>query len=273
MSQPHPTNATSEATPVTCIYIDLDEHPIGDPAYADRCRLALDQHGALVLRGFFTEVAIKEIVEQSAPRESEAYYAGTTHNVYLTDSDPELPPDHPWNRQVVSSKGLLADDQLPSDSPLRAIYGDGSFRSFVAAVVGVDAVYPYADRLSSINVHFAADGMELGWHFDNSSFAVTMLLQAPDGGGSFDYIPAVRDAERGQQAFSEVEAILDGAIPFETLNFAPGDLVLFRGRNAIHRVTPTIGQTTRLLAVLAFNDAPDVALSESALATFYGRTA
>ena len=114
--------------------------------------------------------------------------------------------------------------------------------------------------------------MELGWHFDNSSFAVTMLLQAPDGGGSFDYVPGVRDAEAGDPAYNSVADVLDGRTPFQTLDFSPGDLVLFRGRDALHRVTPTEGDTTRLLAVLAFNDEPGVALSESALLTFYGRT-
>ncbi len=257
---------------MTCTYIDFSQHPITDQAYTAQCRRTLDGDGALVLRGFFTEAAIKEIVAHSAPREPEAYYAAATHNVYLTDPDPGLASDHPFNRQIVSSKGLIADDQLPSDSPLRAIYGDDSFRRFIADVVGVDSVFPYADRLSSINVHFAAAGMELGWHFDNSSFAVTMLLQAPDGGGSFDYVPGVRDAEAGDPAYNSVADVLDGRTPFQTLDFSPGDLVLFRGRDALHRVTPTEGDTTRLLAVLAFNDEPGVALSESALLTFYGRT-
>ena len=258
---------------MTCAYIDNIEHPITDSGYTDRCRLSLEEHGALVLRGFFTEVAIKEIVAQSAQREAEAYYAAKTHNVYLTDPDPNLATDHAFNRQIVSSKGLIADDQLPLDSPLRAIYDDQTFRSFIASVVGVDAVFPYADALSSVNVHYASAGMELGWHFDNSSFAVTMLLQAPDGGGAFEYVPAVRNAELGDQAYAAVADVLDGRTPVNTLDFAPGDLVLFRGRNAMHRVTPTVGETTRLLAVLAFNDEPGVALSESALLTFYGRTA
>ena len=47
--------------------------------------------------------------------------------------------------------------------------------------------------------------------------------------------------------------------------------MVFRGRNAIHRVTPTSGATTRLLVVFAYNDEPGVALSDSALETFFGR--
>ncbi|GIT46804.1 MAG: hypothetical protein Ct9H300mP12_13890 [Acidimicrobiales bacterium] len=38
----------------------------------------------------------------------------------------------------------------------------------------------------------------------------------------------------------------------------------------MHRVTPTIGAVSRLLVVFAFNDQPGVALSDSALQTFYG---
>jgi hypothetical protein len=257
---------------MTTRHLDSTRYPITDEAFIAACRDQLDRDGALVLRGFAEADTIRQIVAQSAPHEGDAYYAGTTHNVYLTPPDRRFADDHPFNRQVVSSKGLIADDEIAPDSPLREIYHDASFRSFLCGVLGIDAIYSYADDLSSINVHFAADGMELGWHFDNSSFAVTMLLQAAEGGAHFEYVPAVRDADAGDLAFERVGAVLDGREAVQTLDFAPGDLVLFRGRNALHRVTPTEGATTRLLVVFAFNDRPGVALSESALTTFYGRT-
>ena len=100
-----------------------------------------------------------------------------------------------------------------------------------------------------------------------------MLLQRPDGGGRFEYVPAVRDADAGEMGFDRVAAVLDGAAEVKTLEFEPGALVLFRGRNALHRVTPTEGDTTRLLTVFAYNDEPGVRLSDSALMTFFGRTA
>ena len=246
-------------------------HPLDDPDHRQSCRQVLDAEGALVLEDFFATEAVARVVADSARREAEAYYAVSTHNVYLTPPDPALGADHPFNRQVVSSKGLIADDQIPDDSPLRTVYDDPLFREFLSAVLGIDAVYPYADNLSSINIHFAAHGRELGWHFDNSSFAVTMVLQAPEAGGAFEYVAGVRDADAGEMAFDKVGAVLDGDHLVETLSFAPGDLVLFRGRNAMHRVTPTEGSATRLLVVFALNDRPGVALSDSALQTFYGR--
>jgi hypothetical protein len=254
-------------------HLDTERHPISDADFISQCKHRLDRDGALVLAGFARRETIDMVVEQSAGRAADAFYANTTHNVYLSASDPALGDDHPFNRQVVSSKGLIADDEIPADSPLRAIYGDGSFRAFLCGVLGIDEIHPYADDLSSINIHFAAAGMELGWHFDNSSFAVTMLLQAAEGGARFEHVPEVRHADSGDMAFERVGKILDGEEAVQTLDFEPGDLVMFRGRDALHRVTPTEGGTTRLLVVFAFNDRPGVALSESAMTTFYGRTA
>jgi len=253
-------------------HLDTTQHPIGDPAYVERCRCRLDRDGALVLTGFFTNEAVRHVVAETAHRCDEAFYANSTHNVYLTPPDASLADDHTFNRQIRSSKGLIADDQIPADSPLREVYDSDDFRTFLCGVLGIDELFPYADRLSSVNVHFASEGHELGWHFDNSSFAVTMLVQAPDAGGAFEYVRDVRVADRGEMGYDRVAGVLDGREAVERLGIEPGDLVLFRGRDALHRVTPTEGATTRVLVVFAFNSEPDVALSDSALATFYGRT-
>ena len=82
----------------------------------------------------------------------------------------------------------------------------------------------------------------------------------------------MRDADAGDMAYDRVASVLDGNEPVHALDFDPGDLVLFRGRNAMHRVTPTIGNITRMLVVFAFNDQPGISLSESSMRTFYGRT-
>ena len=127
--------------------------------------------------------------------------------------------------------------------------------------------------MSSINVHYAAEVQELGWHFDNSSFAITLLLQAPEAGGSFEYIKDLRDSEAGEMNFEGVESLLDGIKKPEFLKVEPGTLVLFRGKNSIHRVTPTRGNKTRMLVVLAYNTKPGVSVSKSAQMTFFGRVA
>ena len=131
--------------------VDTSRHPILDAAYAERCRSRLDEDGALVLDGFFTDDAIAQVVAESVHRERDAFYTDSTHNVYLTPPDAARPGSHPFNRQVASSKGLIADDQIPTDSPLRDVYNDAGFRAFLCAVLGIGGIHPYADSLSSIN--------------------------------------------------------------------------------------------------------------------------
>ena len=214
---------------------------------------------------------LQSIRQESVDKQHLAFYCVQNHNVYLTPADENFSCDHPRNREVVSSKGCITDDQVSENSLLRRLYDSNLFREFLCNVLGEEALYEYADSLSSINVHYAGEGQELGWHFDNSSFAITLLIQEPHAGGRFDYIRALRDAQTGNMNFDGVASVLNGDQDYDTLIMKAGTLVLFRGRDALHRVTPVQGDVTRMLAVLAYNAEPGIALSESARMTFYGR--
>ncbi len=251
--------------------IDWGHFNITDPDFQAECRKTIQEEGALVLPGFMAESAVEKVRRQSMEDKHHAYFCEQSHNVYLTPSDPAYPEDHTRNRTVISSKGCITDDIVPEKSPLRTLYNAPEFQNFLCAVLEEKSLFPYADPLSSINVHYAEKGQELGWHFDNSSFATTLMIQAPEAGFTFEYIKDMRDADRGEMNFSGVANVLDGKTSVEQLSMQPGALVLFRGRNAIHRVTPNEGDRTRILVVLAYNSEPGIALSESARMTFYGR--
>ena len=238
---------------------------------ARECREKLETNGVVALHGFLDETVVKELVTEAEEIMPDAFYTNSRHNVYLTPQSEEFAKDHVHNVQLSSSKGCVQDDQIGRNSKLRLLYSNKAFRSFVAHVVDETVLYEYADPLSSINIHYASAGQELNYHFDNSSFAITLLLQKPEGGGLFQYIKDVRDADNGEMNYATVQKVLDGEVEPTTLTMLPGTLVLFRGRNSIHRVTPTLGNTTRILCVLAFNNTPGVALSESARMTFFGR--
>jgi hypothetical protein len=251
--------------------VNLEAFPLDSPDLAARCAGQLAATGVVTLPGFLLPETIRSLVAEAEACADQAFYTASTHNVYLTRPDTSLPPDHVFNRQVVSTKGCICTDQVPAGSALHRLYNAPAFRAFVASVVGEDELHEYADSLSSINVHYAPAGKELNWHFDNSEFAITLLLQRPEAGGAFEYVKDLRDAEKGEMNFAGVQDLLDGRTSPEVLTIEPGTLVLFRGRNSIHRVTPTIGPTKRILVVLAYNSRPGIALSESARRTFYGR--
>ncbi len=251
--------------------LDLDVYPIDDQLFGRQCRQTLAEEGVLVLPGFVRTAAVEHIKAEGKTVQADAYYTQSSHNVYLAPSDNKYPEAHCRNRLVESTKGCVTTDQIPAGSLLHTLYNAQIFKSFLCRVLEEEALYEYADQLSSINMHYASAGQELGWHFDNSSFAITLLIQKPSGGGEFQYVKNVRDADAGDMNFEQTEAILNGDCAVESLAMDPGTLVLFRGRNSMHRVTPVTGNTTRMLVVLAYNSEPGIALSESASNTFYGR--
>ncbi len=251
--------------------IDLAQFPLHDPAFRARCKQSLDDAGVLVMPGFLTPQAVASVQREGEQHRHRAWYTASSHNIFLKPSDPQYPEHHPRNRAVASSKGCITTDQIPDGSALHRLYEARVFRDFLCAVLDEAELHAYADPLSSVNLHFADAGQELGWHFDNSSFAVTLMIQPPEAGGVFEYVKHVRDADKGESNYARCAEVLDGAVPVRTLAMDAGALVLFRGRNAMHRVTPVQGSRTRMLAVLAYNTEPGIALSESARMTFYGR--
>lgn len=252
--------------------INTKRYPIDEAdGFVKQCKQQLDESGSLLLSEFIFDEAIEQLKEEALEHAHLAYYCQQSHTAYLSPPDPNYDSDHPRNRQVMSSKGCITDDQIPESSLLRTIYNDEDFRRFLVQVLGEDQLYNYADPLSSVNVHYYQDGQELGWHFDNSSFAVTLMIQPSALGGGFEYIPNFRNFDVGDMNFEGVGEALNGNVESIKTEISAGTLALFRGRNSLHRVTPIVGDTNRIQVVLAYNTKPGIALSEQARLTFYGR--
>ena len=120
---------------------------------------------------------------------------------------------------------------------------------FVAAILGLDEIYPYADPLGALNLAVMGDGDELQWHFDQTDFVVSLALQDADEGGDFEVAPFIRNAD--DERYDDVARVLAGDDrDLVTLPMTPGTLLVFAGRNSMHRVTPITGTTPRLVGAL-----------------------
>jgi predicted 2-oxoglutarate/Fe(II)-dependent dioxygenase YbiX len=129
-----------------------------------------------------------------------------------------------------------------------------------------------ADHLGSLNLNIFQPGHQLGWHYDNADWVITLMLQPAESGGVYEYIPESRQPD--DEKFEQVSKILDGThTGVHQLNFDAGALILFRGRYTIHRVTPVRGWIPRLLAVFSYDTRPGVMLTEHNRLLFYGRVA
>ncbi len=256
--------------------IDRSRYPLsGGAGSAGRalvadCRAQLAQEGACVLEHFMRPAAVAAEIASLQDRLADAYYCENAHNPYLAADDPGCPSGHPRNRPQVSDLGCLADDRIPDGSSLRAVYRSPELRRCIAAVLGVERLYPYADPLGSLNVNIFRPGQQLGWHFDNADYAITLMLQPAAAGGVFEYVPFARSADDAN--YAAIAAVLDGdRHGIRRLAMGPGALVLFRGRYALHRVTPVEGARPRLVAVLSYDTRPGVMLTEFNRRLFYGR--
>ncbi len=252
--------------------INLEQHPIQESDYSKSCKDQLDSKGALVMEDFLNSKTIMSLQTEAKEVRHLAYFCHQNHNAYLLDPDPDFPQEHIRNLEQVSDKGCITHDQVPENSLLRTLYEWPDFRKFLKQVL-VEPVFPYADTLSSININYYEQGQQLGWHFDNASFAVTLMLQSPGQGGEFEYREKVRNSEKGDSAFADTEAVIKGKLQPKTLAMGDGALVLFRGRNSLHRVAPVDSEHARILVTLNFNTEPGIMLSELARMAFFGRLA
>ncbi|MBA3294898.1 MAG: 2OG-Fe(II) oxygenase [Geodermatophilaceae bacterium] len=264
------------ATTALAEAIDLKRYPIDDMdgpagrALQQRCRDQLRSLGACDLEGFLRADAVTNVVNSVEGLQSLAFRTETNHNLEFSGRESELDADDPLRIQVRSAKSAVAYDQIPEDSPLRAVYESDLLTRFVGAALEVEPIYRQADEIGALNVMFYGQGDELGWHVDNADFVVTLMLQAAKSGGAFEFVPMLRAPDDPNP--DGVRALLSGErAGVRNLSPEPGTLALFRGRLSPHRVTPIEGGTPRINAVLSYATRPDATLSATARRIFFGR--
>ena len=114
-------------------------------------------------------------------------------------------------------------------------------------------------------------GQQLGWHFDNASFAITLMIQSSTQGGEFEYITEGKDSNANYIDKKLISDVIEGKSNAKLLDVSEGTLILFYGRNYLHRVTPVQSDTPRILITLNYNEENHIELSENARLTFFGR--
>ncbi len=256
--------------------IDLEKYPLDQPGSAafetlvNTCQAQLADEGLFNLAGFFTPDAIAATLGLAKPMiEQQAFTHARDHNVYFRDDIDDLPADHPALRRYKTINHTVCADQIEG-SPIIALYDWAPMAGFLAAVMGKPALYPMDDRIACANVMTYYEGEALNWHFDRSEFTTTILLQAPEAGGEFEYVKDLRTP--GNPNFQGVADLYDGKLDTKICPQSPGTLNVFKGVNTAHRVTPVVGKTARINAVLTYYESPGARFTETELMGFYGRT-
>mgnify|MGYP001764957487 CR=1 FL=1 len=257
--------------------LDLDRYPLDQPdspAYAAlvaQAQADLAADGMFNLPGFMRPEALAQSVAALTPRfDGESFTHARKHNIYFRKDIPGLPADHPALAQVETINRTLCADQI--GGALQDLYDWPAFARFLALTMGKPALYTMDDPLARVNAMHYGTGQGLNWHFDRSEFTTTLLLQAPQAGGDFEYRTDLRSDD--DPNYDGVARLLRGQDPdLQSITLTPGTLNVFRGKNTAHRVTPVQGTTPRIIAVFSFFDRPGVRFTAEEQKGFYGRAA
>ena len=255
--------------------VDLDRYPIdrtGAPEWhtlVERCRRMHETAGAANLEGFIRTDAIGPLAAEASAL-LEGGYRKTYYRTALFGPDTRgLPDDHPAKRQWQAGALQVADDQIGPAAMIRAIYAWQPLTDFIAAVEERPKLYLMADEFQALNVIAHREGELLPWHYDFDDFTVTLLLQASEEGGDFVFVPDLRTAT--DPNYDTVRRIFDGDRSLvKVLPRAAGTLTLFRGRNSLHSVSPIVGPTPRVTAIMTYDERPDCVAPEDVNVMVYG---
>ena len=261
--------------------VNSERCPIADPdspggaAFVTECRNRYLEDGLCMLPEFLRPEALDVLAEEANGCVGDAWFCDSSHNVYLAENDPKHgdpggPAGDVTARQERTFVGSVPYDRIGEDSSLRRLYLWDPLKDFVGAVLGRPRLHRFADPLGACSINVFVDGGEHGWHFDESEFTVTLMLQAPESGGSFEIVPRIR-GRADEKAM--VAAVLDGDRSHVVeLPFTAGALLIFGGRQTLHRVTRVGGALPRLVPVLTYADGPGLTNSEAVRKLFWGRT-
>ena len=262
--------------------INLDRYPIADmnspeaKALIQRCREQFDDAVSCHLEDFLKPEVVQTLAREVSELQDLAHRYSVERGAYNLH-DPKAGLEYQDNMDATDprlithrrhQRWLGTDDLAPT--ALSVLYNWPNLTEFVAAVLDQSPLYTIDDPLMRVLVNINGTGDELGWHVDSHDFAVTLLLKGADAGGLYQYVPMTGP---GDTLYEEVPALFNGdQTHVRTVPMEAGSLVLFRGRNTLHRVTPVESDDLRLLALFAYEPVPNRVFGDAFKQSVLGRT-
>jgi len=241
--------------------VDLARYPLGDDSAMTgvirESRAQLDRASFACLPGFLKSGVAETMTQEVLSAMPRAYRREQTFSAYEEEDLEQYPEGHVRRRKHESRQFVVANDILDRSGPLLSLYRSDVLRERVAQMLNEPTLHPLADPIMACTCTVMYEGDTHGWHFDLNDFVVSILLQAPEAGGTFDFAPNIRC--EGGENYEAVTEVLDGASPrLQSVKVVAGTLLLFCGRRALHRVPPVIGSTPRVIALFSYDRRPGV---------------
>ncbi len=272
-TEPEPTAVVEECLGAL---IDVARYPIDNPKDRERaslvksCRRQLAKTGCARLQAFIKPEALVAMSGEVDERLSLVDKTTDWQNPYLSDDDETLSSDHPVRRFQYRKNSFLCRDRFSAVDWVDRLFQRMELLEFVRDCLDMRQLFHYADPMSGYLINVQEEGETFPWHFDTNEFTISVMLRKPEGGGVFEYVPAIRNPH--SENYDAVAAVMDGekdrilALPLE-----PGDLQIFKGRYSLHRVTEVEGPQRRYTAIFGYSEKPDVISKASRKLKLFGR--
>ena len=251
--------------------VDLKRYPIdrldspSATALVARCQEALERAALCALPAFVRAEALAAMVAE-AERLAPLAYRNDRPRIAYNEAPNGWPADHPRSVVHACRYDQVLNHDIPNDSLLRRLYLSPDLGAFLRRVLGYETLYISACPHLSLSLQLGGPGDCNGWHFDGNDAVFSLLLQAPEAGGAFEYAPYIRSAEVPN--YEAVEAVF--ADPEQNARrpaIAPGTFTLFKGDLSLHRVSEIEGRRRRIIALFSYDRRPDQVFSQSYIET------
>lgn len=225
---------------------DTGRYPVDRPgaeefdALVTQMRAGLAGTNCARLEAFVRPDVLARMQEEAERLAPGAVFHRASLNPYFSQPPEGTPEDHPLNRFSPRRHGMIRADRFDREGAVWTVFRNAHLRHFVATALGHERLHTYDDPFGSVNVNVQPEGCEFAWHFDNNDFTVSFGLKQSAAGGIFEYVPDLRSET--DENYEGVKRVLDGdRSSVRSLTLVPGDLQLFRGGHALHRVTSPEG--------------------------------
>lgn len=242
--------------------IDLDRYPVDRPDDAryqqllTEGRASLDELALFSMPGFIRPDIVPKMARELDQLVPVSSRYEQMRNAYAEGFDePGRAADHPHNREHKCAYNQVLNYQIPNDSLLRQVYYWQPLTEFLRLLCGYDSFYRSDCPHLALTAKIASAGDTDGWHYDSNDVVFSILLQAPEAGGVFEYAPYIRS--ENDENYAGVARLLDdpdscAARP----EMAPGNLTVFKGDLSMHRVTPVSGKRRRIVGLFSYDRKP-----------------
>ena len=249
--------------------IDLDRFPIDDPQNSvcddliEQGRKALESRALFSLEQFLRPQAITSMADELRNLLPVSCRYEENRNAYTYDSELDEKPDgHPMKQLHPCKYNQVLNYQIPNDSLLRQVYYWQPLTDFLRRLSGYESFYRSDCPQLALSSKIAGEGDTDGWHFDSNDIVFSILLQAAEAGGEFEYAPYIRsETDENFTGISELTA--DPQKKASRPGMGVGNLTVFKGDLSMHRVTPVIGQRQRIVALFCYDREPGTSFAQS----------